>query len=63
MDLRAPRLLLPTILNPAGVTSNVVSNGTDDPSTIRDFPMGAGLYVGQNTWLTQRRWQCVDPLH
>jgi hypothetical protein len=27
----------PTIPNPAGITSNVVSNGTGDPSTIRDF--------------------------
>jgi hypothetical protein len=33
----------PTIPNPAGVTSNVVSNGTGDPSTIRDFQGTVGL--------------------
>jgi hypothetical protein len=33
----------PTIPNPAGVTSNVVSNGTGDPSTIRDFKGTVGL--------------------
>jgi hypothetical protein len=27
----------PTIPNPAGIVSNVVSNGTGDPATIRDF--------------------------